>query len=299
MRSLLIAALVVSLGQAAHAADWPDDLPVLRGGFSDTAGRSNWEGWYVGGQFGYSAATLDMGNAQKSLTGYMLRNTILQEPVGELSMLGSQNAAGFGFGGFVGRNWQWEDAVVGLEINYSNLRSIQAGTSGQLGVIISPAGSNPPPGHTYSYGTNLSGSASAEVKDLMTLRARAGWDAGGFMPYAFAGVALGRVNVTRSATLGITRYDDYSVQVPTTVNGAPVIINVPRRDFADVSPSPSTRSEGGVDSIAGGYTFGVGTEMKITGGLFLRAEWEYVKLLKVKDVAVSVNSARVGVGYKF
>jgi opacity protein-like surface antigen len=39
--------------------------------------------------------------------------------------------------------------------------------------------------------------------------------------------------------------------------------------------------------------------MAVTDNLFLRAEWEYIKLLKVKDVGFSVNSARVGVGYRF
>jgi opacity protein-like surface antigen len=33
--------------------------------------------------------------------------------------------------------------------------------------------------------------------------------------------------------------------------------------------------------------------------VFVRAEWEYIKFLKVKDMTFNTNTARLGVGYKF
>lgn len=290
MRRIVVLALMSVIGSAANAADWPEDLPALRGGFSESPGRRNWEGWYVGGQFGYSAAQLDMGNANKSLTDYILRNSVLQEPVGQWSLLESKNATGTGFGGFVGRNWQWEDAVVGLEISYANLSNVRGSSSGSMGREINSGDSTPPPNTTYLYNVGLSGSATTEIKDIMTLRARAGWDAGAFMPYAFAGVALGRINVNRSATVNVNRREIYTDPVTGATSTAGPY---------SISYSPNTRVEGGEDSIAGGYSFGVGAEFNLVGGLFARAEWEYARFVKVKDVGTSMNSARVGVGYRF
>jgi outer membrane immunogenic protein len=291
MRRFLIVAMLSIVAQAAEAADWPEDMPVLRGGFSENVGRKNWEGWYLGGQFGYSAAELDMGNSSKSLTDYMLRDSNLQETVGGWSLLDSKNAAGTGFGGFVGRNWQWDDIVLGLEANYSNLQKISATSAGINALLLSPPSSTVlPPGYTYTYGTTLSGWATTTIKDMVTLRARAGWDAGNFMPYAFGGLAIGRINVTRSATLDVRR-NEY---VTNPLTGATTFVRQ-----VDVSPVPPTMSEGGADTYAAGYAVGVGTEVNLIGGLFARAEWEYVRFMKVKDVATSMNSARVGIGYKF
>lgn len=296
MRRWLAALAVMGAAGSAQAADYMD-LPVLRGSFRDApAPRGNWDRWYVGGQFGYSAANLDFSHASASLTDYMLRNSVLQDPVHNWSLLEGKNASGTGFGGFVGRNWQWEDAVLGFEVNYSNMRGLSGGSSGSMALaILNPTGITPPSGHDYRYDTALNGSATGEIKDLVTLRARAGWDAGWFMPYMFGGVAIGRVNVSRTATLDVVKHDLYSI--PVSVGGT--IVQVPQDVSSNVSPNPPTKTEGGVDSITAGYTVGLGTEMAVTDNLFLRAEWEYVKLLKVKDVGFSVNTARVGVGYRF
>lgn len=291
MRRLVIVALLSITAQTAQAADWPEDMPALRGGFSEPVGRRNWEGWYVGGQFGYSAAQLDMGNASKSLTDYMLRDNNLQDTVGGWSVLDSKNAAGTGFGGFVGRNWQWDDAVLGLEVNYSNLRNINASSIGSNALLISPPSSTVlPPGYTYIYGTSLAAAATTEIKDVMTFRARAGWDAGAFMPYAFGGLAVGRINVNRAVGLDIRR-NEY---VTNPVTGVTSFVRQ-----TNITPDPSTMAEGGADTFAAGYAVGVGAEFNLVGGLFARAEWEYVRFMKVKDVATSMNSARVGIGYKF
>jgi outer membrane immunogenic protein len=297
MRMWVVAAALIGAASGAQAADFMD-MPVLRGSFRDApAPRGNWDRWYAGGQFGYSAANLDFSHASASLTDYMLRNSVLQQPVREWSLLEGKNASGTGFGGFVGRNWQWEDAILGFEINYSTMGGISNSSQGNMFLgITNPAGETPPAGHTYRYDTYLEGKAAGQIKDVLTLRARAGWDAGAFMPYMFGGIALGRVNVSRSATLGITKHDLYDVTVPDGNGGT---IQVPVDSSSNVSPNPPTKSEAGVDSITGGYTVGLGTEMAVTDNLFLRAEWEYIKLLKVKDVGFSVNSARVGVGYRF
>ena len=46
----------------------------------------------------------------------------------------------------------------------------------------------------------VSGNAAAQIKDAITLRGRAGWAAGDFLPYVFGGVAVGRMDVQRTVS---------------------------------------------------------------------------------------------------
>jgi opacity protein-like surface antigen len=46
-----------------------------------------------------------------------------------------------------------------------------------------------------------------------------------------------------------------------------------------------------------GYSAGVGVDVALVAGLFLRAEWEYARFTGVVDT--SINTVRAGVGYKF
>lgn len=51
--------------------------------------------------------------------------------------------------------------------------------------------------------------------------------------------------------------------------------------------------------LAYGYAAGLGAEAMLWGGLFARAEYEYVKYTSVKNVNMSTNTVRAGLGYKF
>ena len=46
-----------------------------------------------------------------------------------------------------------------------------------------------------------------------------------------------------------------------------------------------------------GYSAGLGVDVMLCAGLFMRAEWEYLRFTAPVDT--SVNTARVGLGYKF
>ena len=46
-----------------------------------------------------------------------------------------------------------------------------------------------------------------------------------------------------------------------------------------------------------GYTAGLGVDVSLIGGLFLRAEWEYVRFTTTVDTRI--NTVRAGLGYKF
>ena len=46
-----------------------------------------------------------------------------------------------------------------------------------------------------------------------------------------------------------------------------------------------------------GYTAGLGVDVNIVGGLFARAEWEYVRF--TTSVDTNINTVRAGLGYRF
>ena len=81
------------------------------------------------------------------------------------------------FGGFVGYNMQWETLVLGVE------------------------GAHNRPNSLNSSGSSLGQSATYKLIDYGTVRARAGYAFSQFLPYAFLGGAVGRLNYdTPSAT---------------------------------------------------------------------------------------------------
>ena len=106
-------------------------------------------------------------------------------------MLGKASTSGAIGGGFVGFNTQWQDAILGLELNYNRAKFF---TNAPVDPItrVTAAGGN-------VYLLNLSGDASMRITDFGSLRIRAGWSFGNFMPYGTLGLAAGRADVTRSA----------------------------------------------------------------------------------------------------
>jgi opacity protein-like surface antigen len=284
---------MAATAQGAWAADLPefpdlsDDTPILRGGITDGLSNTsvNWQGFYVGGHVGYSSANMDFSNATQSLTTYMLQNTSLAAPLSGWTVLGKTSPVSPGFGGFVGYNGQWDDVIVGIEANYtrmSNLTGSQANDS--LPSVNIPAGCIAvPTGDTDVCGAKLSGAASATVTDVMTLRGRGGYAIGNFLPYMFGGLALGRADVTRNATV----VQNDSVYNTTTT----ALVANYQSTFSQSQPN------NGVFTY--GYTAGLGVEALVWGGLFARAEYEYVKFVSVKDINIQINTVRAGLGYKF
>lgn len=292
MRRLLLAAVMLGTASAAHAADLPD-LPILRGGFTDGLSQSshNWDGFYVGGQFGFATTDIDFSHAPKSMTDFMLRNSILQAPVGGWSLLPKNHVQSTGFGAYVGKNWQIYDAVMGVEANYSYMNNISSTASDSMTRILD--GETAPTGHTYTYVTTLGGGASLKLKDYATFRGRVGWDGGDFMPYAFAGLAIGRAEVSRFATVSYIKHDDYDTSV--TVGGVTTATH--HQDTIDTGAWSSAEQR--VNAFMYGWTAGIGIEYAICDNFLVRGEWEHVGFSNVKDITVGLNNFRVGAGYKF
>jgi outer membrane immunogenic protein len=293
MRGVVLTAVMAIAATGAQAADMPD---FLRGGFTDGLSHSvsSWSGFYAGGSASYSSAADDFGRALTGQTNFIYRDSVLEDPTSQLSALSKANTQGAGFGGFAGYNWQLDDIVLGVEGTYTwvNLTASSKDSIGPF-AIVNPAGDTPPPNTTDVYGVTVAGSASAQVKDMVTLRGRAGWACDDFLPYMFGGLAVGRMDVAREVTTTTTLRQDVTTTslfgVTTTVRGVTNLI-----------PSLSvTNSQERTDNYVLGWTAGLGFEYRLYGGLFMRAEYEHVQFVDVENIGVTLNTGRVGLGYKF
>jgi opacity protein-like surface antigen len=296
MRRFFVAAVVFGVATGAQAADMPD---FLRGSLpaSNTPTR-NWDGYYAGGDVDYTATSMDFSQSLVGLTNFIYRNSVLAEPTSQLSALGKANPQGTGFGGFVGRNYQWDEIVLGVEANYTYLNSLKGNSAASIGPIqyTFPAGQFTPSNDTPSFFVKLTGNAAAQIKDVLTLRGRAGWAAGDFLPYMFGGLAVGRMDIQRTVSSTTTRQDAITSTDPITGVVTTTLTPIPPGLVASQS---QTMSQVRTNDFVVGWTGGLGIEYALWSNVFVRGEWEYVKFLSVMNTSVTTNNVRAGIGYKF
>lgn len=271
MRRILLTAAMCAVVTSAQAAD----LPFLRGGFTDGLSSShvNWEGFYIGGQGGYGSSDENfVGSNTTMLAALLDHNVIQQMQVSQWNLgFGKQSARSSAFGGFAGYNWQWDDAVLGVEASY--LHGSFGGMSTASKELVS--------GNALSDGlfhdVAVDSSAAIAISDMATFRGRAGWSWGCFLPYAFGGFALGKADISRSVTVNDA--------VGLTIAG-------PFRPLTPLSATDVVHNH-----LIYGYTGGLGVDVNLIGGLFMRAEWEYARF--TSQIDTSINTVRAGLGYKF
>ncbi|HKA01237.1 MAG TPA: hypothetical protein VKE70_32210 [Candidatus Solibacter sp.] len=270
MRRSFLAAMMVCAASAAQAADMPD-LPILRGTQGLSSTQINWQGFYVGGQAGYGTSNMNFTNSTQQLAARLLANTAIENAggVAEWPELGKVSVHGNGYGGFFGYNSQWDDVVIGVELSYLHGKFGGSQTDRMTRIFNDSTGSQ-------DTVTNQS-FASINITDTGTLRARAAYSWGVFLPYMFGGAALGQADIVRTATIFGNQHH----------------VGPPVQDF----PFFVTATEQQNSHLIYGYTGGLGVDVMLISCLFLRAEWEYVRWATVIDT--SVNTVRLGLGYKF
>ena len=294
MRRLLLAAVMFGAASGAQAADMPD---FLRGSIpaGPVTPTRNWDGWYAGGQVGYSSTNMDFSQSLVGLTNFIYRDSVLEGPTSQLSTLTKPNPQGTGFGAFVGRNYQWDDLVFGVEANYNYINKLTGSSASSIGPLqyTFPPGKFTPLNDTPTFTVTLNGKAAAQIKDAITFRGRAGWATGNFLPYMFGGLAVGRMDVERTVTSTTTRRDDITTTDAfgnTTTTIGPTLL---------VPSQSTTQSQHRTNNFVFGWTGGLGTEYVLWNNVFLRGEWEYIKFLSVKNTVVQANNLHFGVGYRF
>jgi outer membrane immunogenic protein len=279
MRWVICAAFLFALAPSAFA----DDLDMLRG--SQTVGPATftrWSGFYAGGQFGYSSGNVDFSKATQPLIGSSMQNTGLVNiaQVNQWTVLNSNsNAAATGFGGFAGYNTQWEDLVLGVEANYTHAPFTTVAANSPLYRVVTVG--------TALDSVNVSGSGSLSISDFGSLRGRFGYVFNNFMPYGFAGVALGRGSYSASADVNGQQNTGSPLVIPCTVNGTTCI----DYDF----PSSISKSS----TLLYGFSVGGGLDVAVTQNVFVRAEYEFIQFAPVANITATISSARVGAGFKF
>src|SRR5579871_3413771 len=143
MRRLLVAFGLVGLAIDAHAAD----LPTLRGSDSflpSTPGYVRWEGFYIGGDVTYGTAHGDFSTSTEPLLAYALRNTTIGlAGLPQLQALGTADTQAGGGGVYLGYNWQFDDAIIGVELNYTHNRFTITAPNNPIALSNYPASDGP------------------------------------------------------------------------------------------------------------------------------------------------------------
>jgi len=250
MRRLLLAAAMLGTASGTQAAD----LPFLRGSFTDglTTTKVFWQGYYLGGQLAYGSIHSKLpGNINSDM------QSTFSPPVDVdyyWRSLGEAHSLNMGYGGFAGYNSQWEDVVVGVEANYlhGEYRAYSSSTRTETNPDLNVS-------TTHS-------NAVLRVSDFGSLRMRAGYIMGCFLPYAYFGAGLGSQTIERNVS----------------ASPAPVL----------AAWNTATKTK-----LVYGYSAGFGLDVMLMGGVFTRLEYEYQRV--TSDIETNINSVRVGLGYKF
>jgi len=271
MRRFFLAAILFGAVSAVQAAD----MPVLRGGFTDgySSSQVNWQGFYVGGQGGYGSSDENFSGSQTNLLSALLSDNVVQEMgVSQWNLgLGKQSTRSAAWGGFAGYNMQWDDVVLGVEASYVH------GSFGGISSASKELVSGAPLSDNFYHDVAVTSSSSIAISDMATFRARAAYAWGCFLPYMFGGFALGKADIVHTATVS----DAVSL--------------LPLGPFTSLGTL--TANDALHNHLIYGYTAGLGFDVNLMGGLFLRGEWEYVRF--TTSVDTSINTVRAGLGYKF
>lgn len=285
MRWVSCVVVALALPSAAFAADWD----VLRG--PEPVGPpsvTNWTGLYGGAQYG---ADFDGVDYRKVAQPYISTISALDAnfngiPLSNFPKLSALDTTKATYGAFVGYNFQFEDVVLGLELNYNRGSLNSSMTDSESHNYFQNAN-----GTLYDATYNVSTSAAAAITNYGTVRGRVGWAFQNFLPYAFGGLSIAQVNASSSVNVNYCGQESpYSCVNPPPASTPP-------------PPAPIggswTLSDHSHGKLYYGYVFGVGVDYAITQHMFVRGEVEYIEFGSPDGIRLSDASARVGAGVRF
>jgi outer membrane immunogenic protein len=273
MRRLLVLLGLCAWSSAAFAGEF--ELPTLRGTQSfvpPPATAARWGGLYAGGQIGFNNTAVDATTANAPLVAHMLRVLTLENEqlVSTWPVLGKGEARAMSYGAFLGYNVAWEGVILGIEGSWNRLDAKVVAPSTPLTRAVSAGCCN--------YVVTSDANAIMTVNGYGTIKARAGWDAGNFLPYGAIGLAYGQLSYLRSATVSGTQTN------PSDGSVVPFIFS-------------ETEAKG--NAWIYGLTFSAGVDLLVMPNMFVRAEYEYVAFARIADFKTTINTGRLAVGLKF
>ena len=123
--------------------------------------------------------------------------------------------------------------------------------------------------NNYHNGAISRASSSISITDIGTFRARAGYALGSFLPYDVrrSGARAGRYRAN-GLYAGLRM-----LAGPGSTTAAHLLGTQLNRSVKD----------GKYSHLIYGYTAGLGVDMNLVGGLFVRAEWEYIRFTSSVD----------------
>ena len=307
MRWVLCAVVVLAFAPGAYA----DDLDILRGPQSlGPPAFTRWSGFYFGGQAAYGQGHANFSNATQGGLANAIGVTSLALVVApsSLSLLGDTTDTVSSYGGFVGFNSQWEDLVIGGEIDYSRVNmNFNAPSTPVSGINVDTQNSTFQQETQYS----INGSATGELRliDYASLRARAGWILGdNFLPYGFGGFVLGRGSYSDSFRVSGMSATTGQITVP-TLAGPITYIPAPAVSICGLpaavaigeicQPIGAAGSSGSGYEVMYGFDAGLGVDIALAPNVFVRGEFEYVHFFPIQYITLDIVQARVGAGFKF
>jgi len=119
---------------------------------------------------------------------------------------------------------------------------------------------------------SIAAHSQMKLVDYLTLRGRAGYAFGQFLPYGILGLAAGRFNYSTSAVMQVTGDDN-------------------------LGPVSMTDSKN--DAVAVGFVTGLGMDVALMPNVFLRGEWEFIAFSELANIRSTLNTGRVGIAVKF
>ncbi|AXK81319.1 porin family protein [Pseudolabrys taiwanensis] len=273
LRPVAAAALLLVTIGGARAADLPDDDDWLRGSFSDTPAFVRWDGVQFGATIGLSSLNANFGNSTSSQISYILRNTTIENEgnVSGWTTLPSTSSNSRQYGGFIGYNWQWSELVLGADLSYNYMSSLEASATDSMSRIFNTSDG-------YENSVTVRSSSSIKLVDYATLRGRAGYAIGQFLPYAMLGLAVGRFNYVNSASV--------TASGTSASGGSPYNFSGSKTDAKN-------------NAFAIGFLGGVGVDVALLPNVFLRAEYEFISFSSVNSIRTNLSTGRLGVGVRF
>jgi len=227
---------LLALAAAMHPAT-AADLPVYK---APPVAVWTWDGWYGGGNAGYSWGRWDstsLFNDNFPVTPGS-QNTVLTDTA-------DPNVKGWVAGVHAGRNWQFQSFVVGLEgdFSWSGEKASRDGSNVFTAVIGN--------GTVTLVQTELN---TWKLDWFSTIRGRLGWAHDSWLVYATGGAAVGRA-----------KYDHTSI-VTATVTGA------------QGSATATVTTAASESETKWGYSAGGGIEKAFSANWIGRVEYLYVDL---------------------
>lgn len=261
------AAIAVSAAGSAGAADMPDFLRGSLAPLLPAATYMNWSGFYFGAHAGYSNMNTDFGDSSNAIGKWVaqtLRNSTLDNnhhPDQWVNMPSDlSNSASYG--AFLGYNMQWDQLVLGFDLAYNRMSSMHTAAADAIRRVVADPNDR----------VSIYGRSSMDLVDYATLRGRAGYAFGQFLPYGILGLAVGRFNYTTFARMQV-RGDD--------------------------TLGPVTMQERKNNAAAAGFVTGLGMDVALMPNVFLRGEWEYIAFTELSGIRSTLNTGRVGIAVKF